>query len=270
MTKPVAMAIVAHPDDVEFMMAGTMGLLGQAGYELHVMNIANGSGGSLVEDAATISARRFREAQRSAEIMGATLHPPIANDMEVFYNDALLRKVTAVIREVRPTIILTQPPRDYMEDHMNSCRLAVSAAFARGIPNYVSDPPVPAIPGEVTIYHALPWGLRYPLGECPWVTHYVDVHKMLDFKRETLAAHESQRAWLDETQGMGSYIDKMVEVTRQMGIMSGRFEYAEGFTRHMYMGYCDPSADPLRDALGLERVHLIHHEPRIPVFPPPL
>ena len=41
-----AFAIAAHPDDIEFTMAGTLILLGDAGYELHVMHIANGSCGS--------------------------------------------------------------------------------------------------------------------------------------------------------------------------------------------------------------------------------
>jgi LmbE family N-acetylglucosaminyl deacetylase len=32
--KKVALAVGAHPDDVEFLMAGTLALLGDAGYEL--------------------------------------------------------------------------------------------------------------------------------------------------------------------------------------------------------------------------------------------
>ena len=34
-----AFAVVAHPDDIEFLMAGTMILLGRAGYELHCMTV---------------------------------------------------------------------------------------------------------------------------------------------------------------------------------------------------------------------------------------
>ena len=35
MTIPSVMAIAAHPDDIEFLMSGTMMLLAEAGYELH-------------------------------------------------------------------------------------------------------------------------------------------------------------------------------------------------------------------------------------------
>ena len=46
MTTKTAIAIAAHPDDIEFFMAGTLMLLGRAGYELHYMNIANGCCGT--------------------------------------------------------------------------------------------------------------------------------------------------------------------------------------------------------------------------------
>ena len=38
----IVLAIAAHPDDIEFMMAGTLLLLKQAGCETHYLNIANG------------------------------------------------------------------------------------------------------------------------------------------------------------------------------------------------------------------------------------
>ena len=42
-----AFAIAAHPDDIEFLMAGTLVLLRDAGYEIHYMNVANGACGSV-------------------------------------------------------------------------------------------------------------------------------------------------------------------------------------------------------------------------------
>jgi len=51
--KPAAFAIGAHPDDIKFMMAGTLILLREAGWSLHYMNIANGSCGTTTETAET-------------------------------------------------------------------------------------------------------------------------------------------------------------------------------------------------------------------------
>src|SRR6478736_4621779 len=47
-----AFAVAAHPDDIEFYMAGTLLLLKQAGFEIHYMTLSNGSCGSLVHNAA--------------------------------------------------------------------------------------------------------------------------------------------------------------------------------------------------------------------------
>ena len=42
-----------------------------------------------------------------------------------------LFQLAAVVREVNPSILLVPSPQDYMEDHMNACRLAVTAAFLK-------------------------------------------------------------------------------------------------------------------------------------------
>ncbi len=254
MAAPVAFAVAAHPDDIELMMAGTLLLLGEAGYELHVMNVANGCCGSMRENAERTAARRTEEAKASAKVLNATFHPPIANDLEIFYEDGLLRKLATVVREVAPTILLLQSPEDYMEDHMNASRLGVTAAFTRGMANYATTPPVPPITQDVTVYHCLPWGLRGPLGQRIHATRYVNIERTLGRKREALACHASQKEWLDATQGIDSYLTAMEETSREIGRMSGRSSVAEGWRLHSHLGLCASDADPLADALG-ELVH---------------
>jgi LmbE family N-acetylglucosaminyl deacetylase len=250
MSKPTAFAIAAHPDDIELMMAGTLILLGEAGYDLHVMNIANGSCGSMTEDGASTAARRTDEARASAKLLGAQFHPPLTNDIEIFYEKTLLRKLAAVVRSIAPKILLVQSPQDYMEDHMNACRLAVTAAFTRGMPNYVTDPPVGSVDGDITVYHALPWGLRGPMGESIAARQFVNVQSVLPKKRAALACHQSQKEWLDQTQGLDSYLDTMEAMSREVGAMSGLFEVAEGWRKHLHLGFCSQGDDPLTDALG--------------------
>ncbi len=55
-------AIAAHPDDIEFLMSGTLMHLTEAGYEAHYLNVANGCCGSTQHDIPTISAIRREEA----------------------------------------------------------------------------------------------------------------------------------------------------------------------------------------------------------------
>jgi LmbE family N-acetylglucosaminyl deacetylase len=246
---PSAIAIAAHPDDIEFLMSGTLMLLRKAKYQIHYWNLANGCCGSSKHDAQTIARMRRDEAYAAATAIGATFHESICNDLEIFYDRPTLAKVAAVIREVAPEIVLTHSPVDYMEDHTNTCRLAVTAAFSRGMPNFSTDPPRPAVNGPVTVYHAQPYSHRDPLGNIVEPALVVDTTDLIELKKKMLAKHVSQKEWLDESQGVNSYLDAMAALDAEVGRMSCIFKYAEGWRRHLHMGFCGPEDDPLRTAL---------------------
>ncbi len=250
MAERTAIAIAAHPDDIEFMMAGTLCLLREAGWRTHYLNVATGSGGSLVFGAAALRRIRRREARRAAALLGATFHASRADDLEIIYGLPLLRWLTGVIREVKPAIVLTHSPQDYMEDHTETCRLAVSATFARGVPNFVSQPRRPAWSGDATIYHAMPHSCCDGLRRRVVAGAYVDTTTVQATKLAALACHESQHGWLQASQGMNSYLRTMETMARELGRQSRRFRMAEGWRRHSPMGFCGPQADPLREALG--------------------
>jgi LmbE family N-acetylglucosaminyl deacetylase len=245
-----AFAVAAHPDDIEFVMAGTLILLSRAGYEIHYMNIANGCCGSSELSAEHTAAARQAEAIAAADSIGAEFHASLVNDLEIFYNHETLTRLAAVMREVAPEILLVHSPSDYMEDHMNACRLAVTAAFARGMPNYPTSPPRPPVEQNVTIYHAQPHGNCDPLGNLIRPSLFVDVGSVMAEKAAMLACHKSQQQWLDTSQGLNSYIETMRDLMREVGGMSGRYEYAEGWRRHVHLGLCSADADPLRKALA--------------------
>ena len=78
----------------------------------------------------------------------------------------------------------------------------------------------------------------------------MDVGSVMGVKAAMLREHRSQQEWLDVSQGMGLLADAMEEGSRAVGRLSGRYEFAEGWTRHLHQGYCAPGADPLRAALG--------------------
>jgi LmbE family N-acetylglucosaminyl deacetylase len=245
-----ALAIAAHPDDIEFLMAGTLLRLRDAGFAIHYWNLANGCCGTTQYDPATIAKMRRAEGMAAAAAMGATFHDSICDDLSIFYDRPTLAKVAAVIREVAPTIVLTHSPADYMEDHTNACRLAVTAAFTRGMPNFPTDPRRPPVGNKVTVYHAQPYSHRDPLGNLIEPKLMVDVSSLQPKKRELLALHASQKQWLDESQGLDSYLDTMSALDAEAGRMSCVFEYAEGWRRHLHLGFCDSDDDPLREALA--------------------
>ena len=194
-------AMAAHPDDIEFGMAGTLFLLKRAGCDIHYMNVATGSGGSTKLDAPTISAIRTDEARSAARYLGAAFYPPLVPDLEVFYDRATLARLASAVRAAAPDILLVPSPQDYMEDHMNTSRLAVTAAFCRNIPNFTVDPSREIVTNDVAIYHAQPVGNRDPLNQLVLPDLFVNIEDVIDDKVAMLSQHASQQEWLDSTLG---------------------------------------------------------------------
>jgi LmbE family N-acetylglucosaminyl deacetylase len=256
-SRSVALAIGAHPDDIEFMMGGTLILLKEVGYTTHLLNLASGSCGSTTLPSAKIRSIRRREARAAAQVLGAVVHPSLVDDLEIYYERRILARLAAVIREVNPSVLLVPSPQDYMEDHTNACRLAVSAAFVRGMRNFVTVPRRSPVLSEVTVYHAMPHGLRDPLRRRVIPGAFVNTGRVIQQKTRALAQHESQQAWLDASQKMNRYLKTLRDFSMTVGRMSRRFRHAEGWRRHLHYGFCKETADPLRDVLGKD--YLINH-----------
>jgi N-acetylglucosamine malate deacetylase 1 len=173
---------------------------------------------------------RLAEAQAAARLLGARFYGPICNDSGVDYTTPFLRKVTAVVRESRARIVLTHSPSDYMEDHTFASRLAVTAAFSRGIPNFSSTPQREISKEDVTVYHAMPHGLRDPLRKKVRAGLYVNTASVQETKRAALALHKSQSHWLSASQG-GEVHDILDEAAREVGKLSGRFAFGGGLAQ---------------------------------------
>jgi LmbE family N-acetylglucosaminyl deacetylase len=244
------LAGAAHPDDIEFMMAGTLLLLRKAGAEIHMFVIANGSCGTVEHAKEEIIRLRRAEAESAARKAGAVFHPPLVDDLEIMYEPGLLRKVAFVVRDVRPDLLLVPSPEDYMEDHQNAGRLLVTGAFARGMPHFLTEPEREPWDGPTAVYHAMPHGLRDPLCRKVHPGQFVDIGSVLAEKCSLLAEHRTQKEWLDRSQGIDAYLNLMESFSREVGEMSGRFEYAEGWRRRLHWGFGPEDYDPLRSMLG--------------------
>ena len=250
MSDKVAMAVACHPDDIEFQMAGTLLLLQKQGWEIHYMNVANGSLGSEKYDTETIIRMRRGEAMEAAALAGFIYHESICNDLEVFYNADLFGKLVPVIREVKPKIILTHGPYDYMEDHVNTGRLAVSAAFCRGMGNAKTSRPSQKFDDYLTVYHSMPHAMTDMLRRPVIPGIYVDIESEIPMKKQMLSCHRSQQSWLAVSQADNAYIQGMVDNHGIIGRLSKKYKFAEGWIRHNPIGFCETNDDPLMEVLG--------------------
>ena len=247
---PVAFAIGVHPDDIEFMMAGTLLQLKSRGWETHYMNVSDGNCGSLEMDSKKLGRVRTAEAKRAAKVLGAVFHPSIGHDMEVVYDLKTVRRLASVVRAVKPDVVLTHSPFDYMEDHTNTCRMVVTAVFSRNLKNFVTIPPRPHMLGDTVIYHCMPQGLSDSLRRRVIPGSWVNTTPVHEQKLAALAEHKSQQNWLDASQKMNSYMAVMVDFAQRLGKQSKKFKFAEGWRRHLHYAFSSEGSDPLKEALG--------------------
>ena len=117
------------------------------------------------------------------------------------------------------------------------------------MPNFKTAPARPPADYEVTVYHAMPHGLRDQLRRRMVPGAFVNTTSVHKTQLKALAAHKSQQHWLDVSQGMNSFLLAMEDMSLAVGRMSKRFKHAEGWRRHLHFGFCGPEADPLAQAL---------------------
>jgi LmbE family N-acetylglucosaminyl deacetylase len=247
------LALMAHPDDIEMTCAGTLALLRRAGWDVHMATMTAGDLGSATLSRARISRIRKKEAAESARLLGAGYTCLGFNDLTIVYNETSKRHVSALLRMVRPDLVIVPSPQDYMADHEETPRIVREAAFASTIPNWTASlrgkrprpcDRMPAILYADPIDNVDHFGRRVP------AQYVVDITATIDLKEKMLARHDSQRAWLRRQHGEDEYLLWM----RRMGADRARdfgspsVEYAEGFRQHLGHGF--PREDMLTASLG--------------------
>ena len=245
----VVLSLLAHPDDAEFLCAGSMArLVHERGWEAHIATMTPGDCGSADRGPEEISRIRRAEGAAAAKLLGGTYHCLEERDLLVCYNEPTLEKVVRLFREVRPSIVITHSPSDYMLDHEMTSVLARAAAFGAPIRNYFLDRGhAPALEHIPHLYYADPIEGKDPLGRPVDAGFCIDITSTLDLKREMLCAHASQRDWLLKHHGMDEYVKTMEEWAAARGAQSG-VAAAEGFRQHL--GHSYPDFNLLGELLG--------------------
>jgi len=135
MNNKTVLCVGSHPDDVEFQCAGTLALLADKGWEVHIATMTPGDVGSAKLSREEISQLRRIEASKSAAILKGTYHCLECDDMFIMYDRQTLLKATELLRKVQPSIVITSSPSDYIVDHEITSTLIRSACMAASIPN---------------------------------------------------------------------------------------------------------------------------------------
>jgi len=145
------MAIVAHPDDIEFGCSGTLSLWARHGARISLVLVTSGDVGIAREDITRLDAALLREgeAQEAAKVIGATeirfLREP---DGMVQATLELRKTLVREIRRFRPEVVITGDPtvvwagENYINhpDHRAVALATVDAIFpAAGQPHLFAE-----------------------------------------------------------------------------------------------------------------------------------
>src|SRR5437763_6370420 len=130
------LCIHAHPDDAEILAGGTLALLANAGHQIKIITMTAGDCGSDELGPEELSTIRKAEAAAAAALIGAEYSCAGFRDLAMFNDDASRRRVTELLRQVCPRVVLTASPEDYLCDHETTSQLVRDACFAAALPNY--------------------------------------------------------------------------------------------------------------------------------------
>jgi LmbE family N-acetylglucosaminyl deacetylase len=228
------LAIFAHPDDAEIMCAGTLSLLRNSGWTVHIATMTPGDKGSAEHTSEEISRIRKAEAAESARMLEGIYHCLEFKDAYILYDRESINTTTSLIREVKPMIVFTSSPSDYMVDHEMTSMIVRTACFCAGIKNMdIDDKPFEPVP---YLYYSDAMEGKDMLGNPVGPSIYVDISGEMEVKERMLACHASQRNWLLSHHKIDEYIISMKEFSGMRGHEINK-EYAEGFRQHLGHGF---------------------------------
>ncbi|MGA9275546.1 PIG-L deacetylase family protein [Ilumatobacter sp.] len=189
------LAVMAHPDDVDFGAAGTVAQLTDAGVEVTYCLVTDGQAGGFDhsiprDEMATI--RRREQTEAAATVGVSDLYFLGHMDGSVVADLDLRHDISVVIRTVRPQVVITQlPVRDLNStygshpDHIATGEATMAAVYpdARN-PFAFPGRPVAELDDWSVDEVWIPFGLE---GQ-----GVVDITEQLDRKIEALLCHRSQ------------------------------------------------------------------------------
>jgi len=191
------MCVVAHPDDAEFMFAGTIAKWTRAGTTVTYVIVTKGDKGSADPAMTTelLTEIREREQRDAAELLG------VAHCEFLGYPDGYLqhtlelrRDITRLIRKYRPDVLMTFDPETrffggYYPNHPDH----------RAVGDATIDAMFPSARDRLTFPELLGEGLEphkvrevYIGSSLPKCDAFIDIGAHLETKFNALAAHKSQ------------------------------------------------------------------------------
>jgi len=221
-----AMAIFAHPDDIEFSCAGTMARWSKAGIRVSYIIITSGGAGIADPDISKEEAINIRvsEAKAAAKISGVTEIIFLGESDGMLQPTLQLRKrLVCEIRRFKPEVVICGDPtitlasETYINhpDHRAAATATIDAVFpAAGQPNLFEDI-------EEDLGYTAHKPRKVYISTWAEATTYVNIEDTIEIKVKALRAHKSQMKGWDP--------EPMIKEWAEDRAKGKEMKYAEGF-----------------------------------------
>ena len=221
------LAIAAHRDDVEQTCGGTLLAMHAKGWRTGILDLTQGESGT--RGTAT---EREAEADAAARILNVThreaLDLPDGNVQNTLENRL---KIAAVLRRLRPRVVILPYWQGRHPDHYTTATLGYEACFVSGLAK-IETPPTPD--GQPTKPHR-PFKILYAsLYADVRPTFVVDITPFVEQRLQSLLAYRSQYG--QQTTGTGLFVpeedirERTFATARHYGLLAG-VRYAEPFVQ---------------------------------------
>lgn len=214
------LAIAAHRDDVEQTCGGTLLRLKSLGLSTGILDLTRGEAGTRGSEK-----ERAREAADAALILGAGWRDALdIPDGQVENSWANRLKIVAVLRRLRPRVVILPYWAGRHPDHYNAATLGYEACFLSGLAKVETGAP-PHRPFKV-LYASLYADVR--------PSFVVDITDFIEVRHRALMAYRSQYA--DQAAGSGLFVpeqeirERTFAEARHYGTLAG-VRYAEPFVQ---------------------------------------
>ena len=183
------LAFGAHPDDMEFHVAGTLAKYAARGDEVYMCIATDGQIGSYGMTRQEIADMRHKEAQAACDVIGAHLIW-LGYEDEMLFDDRETRMAfIEAVRLARPDVIFAPPKgmKDYNQDHDTTGYLAFEARILATVKLMETEHPV--------IDHIPPLFVYTALAGMPTATnpqYFVDISDVFETKMKMFNSHASQ------------------------------------------------------------------------------
>jgi N-acetylglucosamine malate deacetylase 1 len=221
------LAVFAHPDDAELLCGGALARSVDRGEGVGILDLTRGELGSR-----GTPELREAEATEAARVLGVELRRNAGfPDGSLEDNHAARRRLAAILRELRPRVVVTHWTLGRHPDHRAASALVTAASFLAGLRNLDAEG-TPFRPDKVVYATAF-------REDAPPPTFVVDVSETVDRKLEAIASYRSQ---FEGVAGMGEVFPAgdrplLDQIRAHLAVTGSRIRVAAGepFVTHETM-----------------------------------